>query len=267
MRAFLLALTMVTLSACGGPQRAAPPDALDDPALVLEGTLDRLSLLDAARLRAELEYYGRDGRARVEQVVLVREPGDVRIETLSPFGTTLTVFTLSGDALQFWDLQAERFIVGASRPEHIGLFIPFALSAADVVRVLLGAPPLDRVAPDPDRYTLSWDARRAAYRLRMPLAEGDGELSVWVKHETYTLVAAREVDGEGRVVFELRAGRFERERVGDAVIEVPGRLEFEMPREGVDISLDLTAAEWNPSLVDALFELREPRGVTVEVLP
>ena len=46
MRASLLALTIVTLAACGGPQRAAPPDALDDPALVLEGTLDRLSADD-----------------------------------------------------------------------------------------------------------------------------------------------------------------------------------------------------------------------------
>ena len=79
MRASLLALTIVTLAACGGPQRAAPPDALDDPALVLEGTLDRLSLLDAARLRAELEYYGRDGRARVCLLYTSPSPRDATL--------------------------------------------------------------------------------------------------------------------------------------------------------------------------------------------
>lgn len=266
MRLSLVLALALVLCACGGRQSPAPSDALSDPIDVIEGTLDRLAVLDAARLRAELEYYGDEGRARVDQIVLAREPGDVRIETLSPFGTTLTVFVVNAESLRYWDLQSEEFVVGAPTPEHIGLFIPFALSAADVVRVLLGAPPYDRIASSPDEYTMEWDSRRDAYRLRLPLASSQGELSVWVTHGTFTLVAARETDGEGRTVFEIRAGRFERERVGEQVLEVPRRIEFEMPREGIDISLDVTSSQWNPELVDALFELREPRGVEVQEL-
>lgn len=248
------------LIACGGRQTPPPADALTDPVILFEAVLNRLEVVETARLRATLEYYGDSGRVRVEQIVLARQPGDVRIETLSPFGPTLAVFVVNASTLSFYDTQAEEFYTGMPSRENISRLLPLRLTQDDIVRVLLGAPPLDAVDPDPHTYTMEWDAGRGAYRLRMPLSDGEGSLDVWIRHGTWTMTAAQRGGQDG---FQLLTGRLERHEVDGFSTEMPQRIEFEMPEQDVDISLDVERIELNPTLVDALFELRAPRSATV----
>ena len=265
IRPLALLLMGLLLLACGGRQTPPPSDALRDPIEVFEATLDRFEAMSSLRMRATLEYFGDDGRVRVDQVVLARRSGDVRMETISPFGTTLSVFTMNADALVLYDLQASEYVTGAPNTANIARLIPFPLSASDLVRVLFGAPPLDAVDPDPDTYEMAWDARRGGYRLLLPLAAGDGALEVWIAHGSWTMTAAR-MTVEGEIVFDLRSGRPMTVTGTTITTEMPRRIEFEMPGDGIDVTLDTESVSLDPALVDALFHVPVPRGVTPRAL-
>ena len=110
-------------------------------------------------------------------------------------------------AVAWYDVQAEQMLRGAPTVQNVSLFTQFPMSGADLVNVLLGGPPLEAVDPDPTTYTVAWDRRQGAYRLGMPLRAG-GELAVFVRHGTWTLAGARQLDASGDEVFELTAGDF-----------------------------------------------------------
>ena len=260
---FLLAFALL---ACGGRQTPAPADALTDPVDLLEAMLTRLESIESTRMRATLEYYGDGGRARVEQAVLARSPNLLRIETLSPFGTSLAVFMSDGEALTFYDLQGQTYMTGPPSPQNIARFVPFWMSADDLVRVLFGGPPLDAATPDSDEYTLEWDRREGAYRMTLPIHSG-GELILKVQHGSWTVSGATQFNTDGDQVFELRTGDFQSVAVDGFETTMPRRLRFIMETEDIDISLDVESIDMNVMLADPLFQLAPPPGVEVVHLP
>lgn len=261
----LLALTLLA-SACGGRQTPAPADELTDPVELLEAMLTRLEAIESARMRATLEYYGDGGRARVQQAVLARTPNLLRIETLSPFDTSLAVFMVDGQTLTYYDLQAQTYMSGAPTPSNVARFVPFYMTAEDLVRVLFGGPPLDAASTDADEYTLGWDRSAGAYRMVLPLTAG-GELVLHVQHETWTVSGAAQYDSDGDPIFELRTGDFTTIEAEGLVTTMPQRLRFIMEGEDIDISLDVERIDMNVALPDALFQLAPPPGVEEILLP
>lgn len=265
--AFLvLALVAASLAACGGRQTPAPEGELTDPVELLEAMLTRLDAIESARMRATLEYYGDGGRARVQQAVLARSPNLLRIETLSPFDTSLAVFMVDGETLTYYDLQAQTYMSGAPTPSNVARFVPFYMTAQDLVRVLFGGPPLDAASTDSDEYTLAWDGRAGAYRMVLPLIAG-GELVLHVQHETWTVSGAAQYDADGEPIFELRTGDFAAVEADGFVTSMPRRLRFIMEGEDIDISLDVERLDMNVTLPDGLFQLAPPPGVEVILLP
>ncbi len=260
----LLALSVVV--GCGGRQTPAPTDALTDPVELLEAMLTRLDTIESTRMRATLEYYGDGGRARVDQAVLARAPNLLRIETLSPFGTSLSVFMSDGETLTFYDLQEQTYMSGSPSTGNIARFVPFRMSADDLVRILFGGPPLDAAVSDSDQYTLEWDRRAGTYRMVLPIAAG-GELVLLVQHTTWTVSGATQYDEEGDRVFELRTGDFDAVDVDGFQTTMPRRLRFIMESEDIDISLDVESIDMNVFLADPLFQLAPPPGVEVVYLP
>ena len=260
------ALLAFCLAACGGRQTPPPLDVLTDPVELLEAMLTRLDAIESTRMRATLEYYGDGGRARVEQAVLARSPDLLRIETLSPFGTSLAVFMSDGETLTFYDLQDQTYMSGPPSPQNIARFVPFWMSASDLVRILFGGPPLDAAVPDTDGYTLEWDRREGAYRMALPIHTG-GELVLEVQHGSWTVSGATQFDDEGDQVFELRTGDFRLVEVEGFETTIPQRLRFIMETEDIDISLDVESIDMNVNLPDQLFQLAPPPGVEVVNLP
>lgn len=258
-------LAVAASSGCGGRQIAPPDDALTEPIEVFEALLSRLEGIGSVRLRGTLEYYGEQGRARVDQVLLAREPGQLRIETLSPFDSTLSVFLIDAGVLTWFDLQRRQYLTGDATAANVARFVPLWMSADDLVRVLFGGPPLDAIDPDPDTYTLRWDERAGAYRLEMPLLTG-GALVLRVEHRTWLLRSARRLDEDREIVFELRAGEPLAVPTDAGEVWMPSALRFRMPSERLDMSLELDRVDVNPELPDALFRLAPPNGVTVERL-
>jgi hypothetical protein len=260
--ALLLALSLGCGSVgCGARMIAQPSGPAPTATELHDLAVDRLQPLYAVRVRATLEYYGEQGRARIRQALLGREPSDVRMESISPFDTTLSVLVLRGGSLRFYDLQNEQFVVGRAVPEHISRLVPLWLTAEDIVRVLLGGPPLDAGDPTHADQAVEWDGRAGAWRWTLP-GVPEGRLHVWMRHGTWSLSGAEALDGEGRSVWEMRTGSWESTRLDDGTeIELPTRYRFLLPSEGIDLSLEVERRTLNPELPDELFELPTPRGV------
>ena len=264
-RAAALMVFGVAMAACGAPQFAPPEDLVTDPVALLESSVSAAEVIQSARIRATLEYYGEGGRARVRQAVLVQAPNRVRIETISPLDTSLSVLLLSGDSLVYYDIAGELYLVGEPTAEHIGELIPIRLTPEDIVRVMVGGPPLAGLADDLSGSTVEWNAREGWYDLRVPLADG-GTMLLGIMHDGRGVAWVQEQDARGREEWTLRGGDRRPADGADGVVEVPYRLRFRMRAEQVDISLEVERYTVNPELSDELFSLDPPRGIEVRRL-
>ena len=255
-------VALTALAACGGRQSPPPDDAPADAVALFEATMTRAEAIGSVRAIGDVEYYGDDGRVRIRQVVLARAPGDVRIEAISPFDTTLSVLVLNESELAWYDVSNETFATGAPTTANLARIAPLVLSPEDIVRVMRGGPPLEVVDPDLDTWSMAWDGDDDRWALIAPTIDG-GTLTLHVEHGSWVLSGARLRDADGETVFELRTGNFIDVR-GDAVDTImPSRIRFLMPAHDVDVSLDIERWQLDPDLADPLFELAAPREIEV----
>jgi len=238
---------------------APPDDEVTDPLELINYITNRLVDIESGRLRVVAEYYGGDMRgANFRQVLLVRQPEDIHIQTLSPFGQTLQMLVSNGETMSLYDLEEEIYYTGSPSPQNLARLLPFYMTAGDIVRVLLGAPPFDQFGHDTDVYTLRWDREEGYYVLGVPLVDGSGRLEMGIRHGDWTLSAAKRFDTAGELVFELRTGSFE--SVENTMM--PHQLRFLLEGDNpVDMSIDAESIELNVALPDELFVLEAPRGV------
>jgi outer membrane lipoprotein-sorting protein len=256
----LCAVLSALLTACGARPVPPPEDELHDPIEVFEATLTRLEQIDTGRIRAWLEVFGGRGRVRVRQAVLYDAPDRVRIETISPFDTSLNVLVIANGQLDYYDIQSQQYYRGPATSANLLQLAPIPLTPADMVRVLAGGPPLDQINPDADTYTLRWNTRVGAYTLTLPLLDG-GSLELDVRHADWVLAGARHYDAAGDVLYEVRGADFR--EAGDSGVVMPWRLRVLLPAERVDVELSVERYDLNPALPDTLFELSPPRGIEI----
>lgn len=258
----LLAWTCLLLaSGCAGTPSPPASEAPVSGAALVTSSEARLALLPSARIRAVVDVWEGNERVRVRQAILLQQPGRFRIETLSPFDTTLTVVASDGENLVFYDLQEELFLLGTPDSSTVSQLIPVALDGTDVVRVLLGAPPrqgwaVDEAAPP------QWDRRRGAWRV--PGRGPDNEvLTLWFQHATGLLVAV-EAHREDALLWSVATGGFQSgETPQGEPLAVPSRLRLRMPSRSLDLSLEIERYDMAPELSELLFSLDPPRGTTV----
>jgi hypothetical protein len=251
---------------CSGQSFPAPADFPEDGHALVAALDASRQQLSTARIRATLEYYGAGDRARVRQALVLRPPYDLRLETISPLDTTVSVFLLSEDELRYYDLAGESFIVGTPSVEHVSQLIPLELSGPDVVSVLTGGIPMDRVDVDAE-WPVSWNRREGWYEVDLPTAAG-GTLQVSIDPQPLSMRGAQYSGDSVVAPWELRMADFRNVAAesADADFIVPYRLRFLMRQERIDISLDLERFQYNPELPDTLFELTPPRGVEVRTM-
>ena len=99
----------------------------------------------------------------------------------------------------------------------------------------------------------------------MPVASG-GTLDVDVAHGDFTLLGARQHDAHGKLVLDLRAGRFIDVASSQGPARFPGALRVLSPEQGFDLSLEIDRVDVNVDLPEALFTLPPPPGATVQPL-
>lgn len=255
--ALCLCAFALALNACGAKQYPMPENAIKTADALIEHVADREQVLYSARAHAVMEYFGKDGRVRVRQALLVRRPGDFRLETLSPMDSTLAVVVTNDEALTFYDLSDEKAYTGAPTAQNLARLIPLWLSPAQIVRVVLGSVPFDIADTAQDAWSMTWDGKKNAWRLQAETYDG-GQMEFWVRNESWVLAGARAQNADGKTQWEIRTRDFERVSDGEDETELPTRIRFLMEDEDVDVSLTVRSYEMNPELDDFLFELFLP---------
>lgn len=259
-----MALWAIVLGGCGAKQIPEPEDSVQDVATIMHYSQERSQDVHAARAQAVMEYYGEEGRVRIRQALVVREPGDVRLETLSPFQSTLSVLITNSEQLVYYDLADERLFHGAPTARNLNKLIPLWLSPSDIVRVVLGGLPVDMVPVDPQDWAMAWDGHRGEWKLTSTSQDG-GEMHLWLRHHSWALAGADMVDKQKRIVWEIRTRDFQPISQDDIQTEYPQRIRFLMPQEQIDVSLHIQDYSLNPRVSDALFELDLPDVDTIDL--
>ncbi len=251
----LLALG-VTLSLWGCPTRYARPDDYSpDPERLLHAIASRAESVKSLTAELHLEVWRGSERVRIEQMIALRQPDRLRIDSLSPFGQPLSTLVSDGAALSIYDLGAKRFFTGAASPKNLARLLPVALDPQELSAFLRGGVPTGRH----DEASVSWDDSTGHYLLDLRRAEARQQVRFEPKSLRVVGVSAWRGD---TLRYTARFGDF----TSEGPEALPRRVRLEAPSEELRVDLKVVGHQLNPDLPDEAFVLEPPRGIPVEPL-
>ena len=247
------------LSGC--PRKIPPPkNAIEQPEKLRSAVQARLSQFDDARFKeVVLDYFGKGERVKVRQLILVKQPDMIRVQTRLPGSNEIVSLLVSdGEKFALHDRRTNDYFTGPPTPKNINRLLPVDLSARDVVRVMLGGAPWDRFDSEPGEPSLEWDSRKGRYLYSVETDNG-GTLAMEVRHPTHTVVAVREEGPDGELVYSYTTDDWT--RFGQRRLPVWRR--FVWPARDLDFSLDVGETQIGVGLPDSLFQLSPPPGSNI----
>lgn len=256
MRFLLLLVSFALLTGC--PHSTPPPkDEITDPNIIRGGIDARVDSFSTARFKeVVLDYFADGERVKVRQLILVKQPGFLRIQTRLPGSDELlNVLVSDGDRFAMHRRDTNEFYQGPATKENIARLLPVDLSARDVTRVMVGGAPWDRFDEQKATPTLSWDSGKGAYMYRVPTRAG-GKLTMWVRHGDFAVLEVTEDDGHGKTVYQYTTDDW-RGQTGRAL---PGFRRVVWPARDLDFSMDVGETQLNIELPETLFQLDPPAG-------
>lgn len=262
MRILLLLLATVVLSAC--PHNTPPPkDEIKDPALIRGGIEAHAAQFTTARFKeVVLDYFGEGERVKVRQLILVKAPGFLRVQTRMPGSDeVMSLLVSDGTTFAMHRRDTNDYYSGPATKENIARLLPVDLSARDVSRVMVGGAPWDRFDEQEAAPTVSWDGTKGAYAYAVQRREG-GKLVMWVRHQDFAVVELSETNGKGDPVYQYTTEDWK----GKTGRALPEFRRFVWPARDLDFSMDVGETQLDIDLPDSLFELEPPPGSHVHAL-
>ena len=258
-RLVLLGLVVLTMACCR--RRIPPPDnAIEEPGLLRAAVDARLEQFESARFKeVVLDYYGAKERVKVRQLILVKPPAKLRVQTRLPGSDeVMNLLVSDGETFAVHRRDTNEYLTGRPTPENINRLLPLDLSASDVVRVMLGGAPWERLARHGNPLQLEWDARAGRYRLWVERG-GGGVVELEVRHTDFAVTAMREIGPGDELIYEYTTDDWRRH----GTLALPDFRRFVWPSEDLDFSVDVGETQLNIDLPDALFEFPPPPGSQV----
>ena len=259
--AVLTLLIALPLVAAGCGKDIPPPDnALEEPEALREAIEARLSQVTDARFKeVVLDYFGNGDRVKVRQLLLVKQPDMLRVQTRVP-GTDeiMSLLVTDGEQFAMHKRDTNEYFTGEPTPQNISRLLPVDLSADDVVRVMLGGAPWDRFDRGAGEASLEWNREtgRYIYTKRTPAG---GSLSMQVRPTDYAVVSVTEKNAAGKLTYKYTTEDWK--RYGE--VALPAYRRFVWPARDLDFSLDVGETQVDQNLQDALFQLPPPPGSDV----
>lgn len=257
----LLALLALGSLLAGCPKKIPPPDnAIEDPAKLREAIQARTEQFEDARFKeVVLDYFGKGERVKVRQLILVKQPEKVRVQTRVPGSNEIvSLLVTDGETFALHRRETNEYLTGPPTRKNINRLLPVDLSARDVVRVMLGGAPWDRFDREPGEPELEWDKRKGRYVYSVETRKG-GRLEMEVRHPNYAVTAVREHGSGGELLYRYETDDWE--RFGKRSLPIWRR--FVWPARDLDFSLDVGETQVDVGLPDNLFQLSPPPGSKV----
>lgn len=203
---------MALLAGCA---TAPPPrQPIDGPALRALALLDeRWQAFTDLRTLADVVLRSGEERQRLTGVLLVKGPGSVRFEALSPFGQPYFLVVVHAGRLTAYDAAKNEAMVGPATAETIARVLGLPLDADDLVAVLAGraVPPKDLrsaelLPPDGGGPSLNLVGGTQRQRVWMDLETGEVR-QVEIASGRFPVTITYRNNGGVPAGFDLDAGR------------------------------------------------------------
>jgi outer membrane lipoprotein-sorting protein len=108
---------------------------------LVQSLAQRNAEFKSLRALANVYYSGPDGKRSFQEVVLLRRPDRLRLETLSPMGALL-ILTASGEEIAGFHTREGIFYRGKSSIENLYRYTQVPLGLDELTAVLMGLPPI-----------------------------------------------------------------------------------------------------------------------------
>lgn len=281
---------MLLLSGCPSvpPPKSPPPST--------RALIDRMRATTAcgASLRAtsKIDYFGDQGRIRVELMMLAEKPASLRMDVVSPFGATLATLTSDNSRFTLADFRNKQFLTGTAAPCNIARLTHLPIPGPVLVGLLRGNAPIlkheDRNAtfewsgrghyavtirgandtvetlalePHPDDRQKNWNEQRFRVKNVSMVQEGITLYTVELGDHRPVPLAKLEIDPEDALL-----GGGTQNPVAACDAELPRKMKFEIPTAGDDVLFRYDEIVWNPSISKELFQQSPPAGMDVGVV-
>jgi len=222
------------------------------PAALLASLEERGADLQALRGVAKLSVDGPEGSLRSKQVLVAARPARLRVEVLGFLSQTVALLATDGETYDLFQVKERRF---ERAPVHPGLLwevAGIALAPDEAVRVLLGAPDLEGLAP-------AGAAALPEGGVGVLLSDAKGRRRGVEFDSGGALRRVTAWRPGGLVAWDVRYDDVE-ERSGLAFAH---QIALEFPASGVEAEIELDRVELNPTLGPKVFELEPPPGVRI----
>lgn len=255
-RWFRAGLTGAVLASCLGCGPVQMPRGgftrADDLIAAFEGRLDRIKTL---RITGRVDHFGKQQRVQGKLYIFGEMPDRLRMELVSPFGSPLTVLTVSNGRFALHDLREGRFLEGPAEPCNIARLVRIPLPPEDVSRILIGHTPIVEGLSE-----IRWSTKG---RYVVDIKDGDVHQTLEIGTREEGLPLHRSVVRDDRgVLFSISNSHF-------GLVEgfaIPHEIRVKMPRKdadlllrydngGVELGVDLPQGAWHQSV---------PSGMQVE---
>lgn len=210
----------------------------------------RSDKISSFRITGRVDHFGKEHRIQGKVFLFARLPSKLRVDLLSPFGSTLSVLTVNDGRFAMSDIRQDRYLEGPAEPCNIARLIRIPLPPEDVARVLLGHTPIIDGAAE-----VIW-SDKGYYRVTIRDGDRIQRLDVGPDPEVLPLRRSRLEDSTGQV-FDMT---FERWRPVNG-IPVPHEIRIKMPKDdadllvryddgGVELNVKMPADAWDHSFPD-----------------
>lgn len=253
---WLAGTTLLGALGCGGKDIPPPTNQIKDVTLMQNMILGRVEQFESARFKdAVLDYYG-EQRIKVRQVLLVKMPGKLRVQTKMPASNEIISLLVANEQrFSMHKRDTNEYYTGQPTREAVNALLPLDLSPRDVVHVMLGGGPWDRFASSGNPLKLVWNRETGRYAISTPTRRG-GHLSMEVRPGDFAVVQMKETNSKGEAVYTYTTKDWK--RYGE--LSLPSYRRFVWPAKNLDFSIDVGETQLNVNLPDSLFEFDPPPG-------
>jgi len=247
---FLLAAGLC-FSACATlPPPFPPPPA---PADLLQQVGARLQALQGLKGLAQVKVSAKGKNFTAQEVLFVRRPAFLRVESLGPLGTPHLYVVTNGTELNIYNPGENRFYYGPATANHLSSALPIDLEPEEVVAFLLGGLPLI----DHDTTSLREDRAQGLWILELVSSARGERQSIWVHPQSFHILRADfHRPGSSRYLTFTEFAQVQG-------LLFPKRIELTSLAPKAQISVDYQEVELNPDWEKQDFHLPVPRGAAV----
>ena len=247
---FLL-IVYLYFSACATLPVLAPQPP--SPESLLEQVDARLHALQGLKGLAQVKVSSTEKNFRAQEVLFIRRPGFLRIESLGILGTPQLYLVTDGHELSLYNPGENLYYVGQATATHLSSALPVSLKPEEVVAFLLGGLPLS----DYEISSVRADREEGLWVLDLISTSRGERQSLWIHPQSFLTLRAEfhRPEGSYRLTFadfhQIQGFFF------------PERIHFASLESKAKISVEYQEVELNPDWKKEDFHLPVPGGARV----